>query len=90
MLPHDLMVNILVCPFTLNFQEPIVFTLNVYISLIYALLYIWFESFPIVFISIYQQREQSLSLSFLGLFIGMFLIVPSFFTYLYLHVRAQV
>src|SRR5216684_6079678 len=48
---RDLAVDILVHPFTLNFQEPIVFALNVYISLIYALLYIWCESFPVVFTS---------------------------------------
>jgi MFS transporter, DHA1 family, multidrug resistance protein len=33
-------------PFTLSFTEPIVFLLNPYIALIYALLYLWFESFP--------------------------------------------
>jgi DHA1 family multidrug resistance protein-like MFS transporter len=39
----------LVKPITLNFTEPIVFLLNLYIALIYGLLYIWFESFPMVF-----------------------------------------
>ena len=34
----------LVRPFTLNFWEPMVFLLNLYIALIYGLLYIWFES----------------------------------------------
>lgn len=40
----------LIRPFTLSFTEPIVFLLNLYIALVYALLYLWFESFPIVFI----------------------------------------
>jgi len=78
-----LAVGVLVRPFTLNFQEPIVFALNVYIGLIYALLYIWFESFPFVFIGIYHWREQLLGLSFLGLFVGAFIVLPPFFAYLY-------
>jgi MFS transporter, DHA1 family, multidrug resistance protein len=53
----DLVVNILVCPFLLNFQKLIIFALNVYIGLIYMLLYIWFESFLVIFIGIYQWRE---------------------------------
>ena len=80
---RDRAVEILVRPFALNFQEPIVFALNVYIGLIYALLYIWFESFPVVFIGIYHWREQMLGLSFLGLFVGAFVVMPPFFAYLY-------
>ena len=83
MSPRDVAVDALVRPFTLNFQEPIVFALNMYIGLIYALLYIWFESFPIVFIGIYHWREQLVGLSFLGLFVGAFLVMPPFFAYLY-------
>ena len=80
---RDLAVEILVRPFALNFQEPIVFALNAYIGLIYALLYIWFESFPVVFIGIYHWREQMVGLSFLGLFVGAFIVMPPFFAYLY-------
>ncbi|KAH9968573.1 benomyl/methotrexate resistance protein [Russula compacta] len=83
MSPRDLAIDVLVRPFALNFQEPIVFALNIYIGLIYALLYIWFESFPVVFIGIYHWREQLLGLSFLGLFVGAFIFIPPFFAYLY-------
>jgi DHA1 family multidrug resistance protein-like MFS transporter len=83
MSPRDVAVDVLVRPFTLNFQEPIVLALNLYIGLIYALLYIWFESFPYVFIGIYHWREQLLGLSFLGLFVGAFIVMPPFFAYLY-------
>jgi DHA1 family multidrug resistance protein-like MFS transporter len=83
MRPRDLAVEVLVRPFALNFQEPIVLVLNIYIGLIYALLYIWFESFPIVFIGIYHWREQMLGLSFLGIFVGTLVLIPPFFAYLY-------
>jgi len=81
--PRDLAIDVLVRPFALNFQEPIVFVLNMYIGLIYALLYIWFESFPFVFLDIYHWREQLLGLSFLGLFVGSFVAMPPYFAYLY-------
>lgn len=73
----------LVRPFTLTFTEPIVFFLNLYIALIYALLYLWFESFPIVFIGIYHFAPQNQGLAFLGLLIGAFITVPPFFWWLH-------
>ncbi|KAF2842345.1 putative caffeine resistance protein 5 [Patellaria atrata CBS 101060] len=44
---RDTTLMTLVRPFTLNPTEPVVFLLNLYIALIYGLLYIWFESFLI-------------------------------------------
>lgn len=41
----DIALMALVRPLTLNFLEPMVFLLNLYIALIYGLLYVWFESF---------------------------------------------
>jgi hypothetical protein len=38
--------------------------------------------FQVVFISIYHWREQLLGVSFLGLFLGAFLVMPPFFAYL--------
>lgn len=74
---------ILVRPFTLTLTEPILFALNLYIALIYALLYLWFESFPIVFIGIYHFSLQSQGLAFLGILIGAFITLPPLFYYLY-------
>jgi MFS transporter, DHA1 family, multidrug resistance protein len=73
----------LIRPFTLSFTEPIVFLLNFYIALIYALLYLWFESFPIVFIGIYNFSLGKLGLAFLGILMGAFVTIPPFFWYLY-------
>jgi len=55
---------------SLNFTEPMVFLLNLYIALIYGLLYIWFESFPIVFIGIYGFNLGEEGLAYLGLLVG--------------------
>jgi DHA1 family multidrug resistance protein-like MFS transporter len=74
---------VLVRPFSLNFLEPILFLLNLYIALIYGLLYVWFESFAIVFQGIYQFNLGEEGLSFLGILCGAFVVVPPFFLYLY-------
>lgn len=69
---------VLIRPFTLSFTEPICFFLNLYIALIYALLYLWFESFPLVFIDIYHFSLGTQGLAFLGILIGAILIFPPF------------
>jgi MFS transporter, DHA1 family, multidrug resistance protein len=80
---RDIAIDVLVRPFTLNFQEPIVLLLNLYIALIYALFYLWFESFPIVFIEIHHFRQQMLGLAFIGILGGVFLTIPVYFYYIY-------
>ncbi|KZT53725.1 MFS general substrate transporter [Calocera cornea HHB12733] len=56
-------------PFTLSI-EPIVFFLNLYIALVYAILYTWFESFPLVFVDIYGFTPGTEGLAYLGIFVG--------------------
>lgn len=82
MTPKDIALMVLVRPISLTFTEPIVFCLNLYIALIYGLLYVWFESFAIVFIQIYGFNLGEEGLSFLGILIGGFVILPFFFYYL--------
>ncbi|KAI9738694.1 MAG: hypothetical protein M1834_008199 [Cirrosporium novae-zelandiae] len=86
----EIVQMILVRPFTLNFTEPMVFLLNLYIALIYGLLYIWFESFPIVFIEIYHFNIGEVGLAFIGILVGVFVTVPLFFWYLHKYLEPNV
>ncbi|KAM3071372.1 GTPase-activating protein [Clarireedia jacksonii] len=79
----DIALMTLVRPFSLSFTEPILLILNLYISLIYGLLYVWFESFVIVFVDMYGFNLGEEGLSFLGILIGTFAVIPPFFAYLY-------
>ncbi|KAK3626500.1 GTPase-activating protein [Elasticomyces elasticus] len=83
MTTKDIVMMSLVRPITLNFLEPMVFLLNLYIALIYGLLYIWLESFVIVFIDIYHFGLGEEGLAYLGLFIGALVVIPPFFWYLH-------
>lgn len=89
MTPKDLVLMTLVRPFTLNFTEPMVFLLNLYIALIYGLLYVWFESFAIVFIEIYHFNLGTEGLAFLGILVGAFVVIPPFFWYLHHYLEPQ-
>jgi DHA1 family multidrug resistance protein-like MFS transporter len=82
MKPKDIALMVLVRPFSLTFTEPILFCLNLYIALIYGLLYVWFESFAIVFIEIYGFNLGEEGLSFVGILVGGFVVIPPFFLYL--------
>lgn len=72
----------LLFPFVLCFTEPIVFLLNLYIALVYGILYIFFEAYAIVFVEIYGFNYGELGLSFLGIFIGAVLSMLIFEIYL--------
>jgi len=79
----DIVQMVLVKPITLNFHEPMVLALNLFIALVYACLYLWFESFPIVFVEMYGFNLGLEGVAFLGIFVGAVLTVPVYFAYLY-------
>ena len=64
--------------FTLTFSEPIVFSLDLYTALLYGILFLWFESFPLVFGGIYGFNAWQQGLCFLGIFVGGIITVPFF------------
>ncbi|KAK3069760.1 GTPase-activating protein [Teratosphaeriaceae sp. CCFEE 6253] len=73
----------LIHPFTLSFTEPMLFFLNLYLALIYGLLYLWFESFPIVFIEIHGFTLGQSGLAFIGILAGALVVIPPFFWYMH-------
>ncbi|KAF2793325.1 MFS general substrate transporter [Melanomma pulvis-pyrius CBS 109.77] len=85
----DIALMVLIRPISLNFTEPMVFLLNLYIALIYGLLYIWFESFPIVFVEIYGFNLGQEGLAFLGLLIGALVTLVGLFSWLYFYQENQ-
>ncbi|MAD81743.1 MAG: hypothetical protein CL912_02165 [Deltaproteobacteria bacterium] len=56
--------------FTPPFQEPVIFFVDIYSALLYRVLYLWFESFPLVFGDIYHFNIGQQGLVFLGIFVG--------------------
>jgi DHA1 family multidrug resistance protein-like MFS transporter len=64
--------------FTLTFSEPVVFVLDLYTALLYGILFIWFESFPLVFGDIYHFDMGEQGLVFLGIFSGSLIALACF------------
>lgn len=85
----DIAIMTLLRPFQLTFGEPIVFALDLYIALIYGLLYIWFESFPLVFVQIYGFSLGLSGLAFLGLLIAAFIVLPPYCWYQYKYIEPK-
>ena len=89
MTPAQIAKTSLLMPFILSFTEPIIFLLNLYIALVYGILYIFFEAFAIVFVEMYGFNYGELGLSFLGIFIGSLLALAGFEIYLKTHLEKQ-
>ncbi|CEI61322.1 Caffeine resistance protein 5 [Fusarium venenatum] len=85
----DVALMTLVRPFQLSLGEPIVFVLNLYIALIYGLLYIWFESFPIVFGETYGFSLGIQGLAYLGILIAVFVVLPPFVWYQHKYIEPK-
>ena len=66
----ELAIDILWRPFEITIFEPVVLLINVYIALIYSILYLWFEAFPIVFLGTYHFNLIELGVSYVGVMIG--------------------
>jgi len=71
----------LVMPIWLSISEPICLALNLYIGLVYAILYVWIESFQLVFVEIYGFNLGENGLAFLGLFVGATISYAAFCVY---------
>ena len=69
-------VESMVQPFTLNFQEPIVFFLNIWVTLVYGL-YILFKSFPIVFKGVWSE----FGLTPFGILVGILTVLSAYLLY---------
>lgn len=78
-----------VSPFVLTVTEPIVFCLNMYIALIYAVLYCWLESIPLTFEDVHGFSLGVTGLCYLGITVGALITLPPYFYWCYYHVEPR-
>ncbi|KAK8117412.1 uncharacterized protein PG998_005693 [Apiospora kogelbergensis] len=55
--------------FTLTFREPVILLVDLYAGLLYGVLFLWFESFPLVYGDIYHFSSGEQGLVFMGIFV---------------------
>jgi len=68
--PRDLAMNTLVRPLELTILEPVLLANNLYIALVYGVLYCFFEAFPIVFEGHHGFTTSQTGLAYIGLVVA--------------------
>lgn len=71
-------------PIELTLVEPVVFLINVYSALIYSVLYLWFEAFPIVYKEVFGFSTIIEGLCFLSILAGVIIGSFVYVTFIYL------
>lgn len=66
----ELIKELLYRPFALIFSEPGILAFDLYIGLVYAAFYLFFEAYPIVFIEYYHFTLIEFGLAFIGFIVG--------------------
>lgn len=70
---HEMAVDILWRPFEIIIFEPVVLLINIYIGLIYSIMYLWFEAFPIVFFEVHHFTLIQMGVSYCTIMVGILL-----------------
>lgn len=70
MTPKEVAIETLWRPLAIAFGEPVIFFINIYIGLMYALMYMWFEAFPMVLNGLYHMNNIEMGVSYLSIWIG--------------------
>lgn len=68
--PREVAIEILWRPVEIGLFEPVVLMINVYISLLYAVMYLWFEGFPIYFLETKHFTIMESGVTYLSIIIG--------------------
>ena len=79
---HELLVKYFLRPFEMLYKEPILILITIYLSLIYGILYLFFEAYPISFVEERGWNRGVGALPFLAILVGVVLAVAfvSYFT----------
>ena len=86
----SILASSLLRPAQITLQDPAVLFATVYSSLTYAIYYSFFESFPLVFVSMHGFSLGQLGLTFLSITIGVSVAIAAYFFYLALYVNPRI
>lgn len=80
---REVAIDTLWRPIEIIIFEPVVLLIDLYIALIYSIIYLWFEAFPIVFVETYGFTLVELGVSYSSVYIGMFIGSSLYIAYMY-------
>lgn len=90
MSPREIIYFALIKPWEINALDPSVLFTTIYISLVYATFYSFFESFPLVYPVIYGFNEGQTGLAFMSVIAGLVISIPAYCTYYYFWVEPKI
>lgn len=79
----------LVKPWQINFLDPAVLFSTFYTAVLYAMYYSFFESFPLVYMNIYQFTLGEFGLAFLSIVVALAIIIPCYCAFFYFVVEPK-
>jgi DHA1 family multidrug resistance protein-like MFS transporter len=68
--PKELAIETLWRPIKISIVEPVVLLINIYIALVYSVMYLWFEAFPIVFLEVKHFTLVEMGVSYVSIMLG--------------------
>ncbi|KAJ5930909.1 MFS general substrate transporter [Penicillium verhagenii] len=81
--PMQVVYDALIIPWKIHALDPAILFSTVYIGLVYAIFYSYFEVLPIVYIEVYKMNLGELGLIFLASVVATALVLPCY--YLFIH-----
>ncbi|KAK6460547.1 multidrug resistance protein 2 [Scheffersomyces coipomensis] len=81
--PRELAIDLLWRPIQITLLEPMVLATNLYIALVYSVMYIWFEAFPIVFVDIHHFTLIEMGATYVSIMIGVATGAAIYVPYMY-------
>lgn len=80
---YEIIIEYIWRPIEITLSEPAVFFINLYLALVYSVLYLWFEAFPLVFEKIYHFNLVQEGACFSSILIGIIIGSAAYSTYIY-------
>lgn len=79
----DLAIETLWRPIEISIVEPVALLINLYIALVYSILYLWFEAYPIAFLEVYHFTTIEMGVSFVSIMIGVIIGAGIYIPFIY-------
>ena len=83
MTPREVAIDTLWRPIEIMVFEPVALLIDLYIALIYSIIFLWFEAFPTVFVDTYGFTLVELGVTYSSVPIGMFISAWFYIAYMY-------
>ena len=80
---RELAIDTLWRPIEILVFEPVVLLIDLYIALIYSIIFLWFEAFPAVFVDTYGFTLVELGVTYSSVPLGMFIASLLYIAYMY-------